>query len=66
MPLVGPSGAELEADLAFHPGEREAMSALHQSYALGDVVAARKAFVARQPMGRFGTAEEIAALKVRS
>lgn len=39
-PLAGPSGAELEADLAFHPGEREAMSALHQSYGLGDVVAA--------------------------
>jgi hypothetical protein len=40
VPLAGPSGAELEADLAFHPGEREAMSALRQSYALGDVVAA--------------------------
>ncbi len=36
--VVGPSGAELEADLAFHPGEREAMGGLHQSYALGEVV----------------------------
>jgi len=30
--------------------------------ALGDVEEARKAFVARQPMGRLGTAEEVAAL----
>lgn len=36
--LVGPSGAELEADLAFHPGERESMAGLRQSYGLGDVV----------------------------
>jgi len=32
------AGAELEADLAFHPGEREAMAGLRQSYGLGDVV----------------------------
>jgi hypothetical protein len=36
--VAGPSGAELEADLAFHPGEREAMSGLRQSYGLGEVV----------------------------
>jgi hypothetical protein len=35
---VRPAGAELEADLAFHPGEREAMAGLRQSYGLGDVV----------------------------
>jgi len=32
--------------------------------ALGNVEEARKAFIARQPMGRLGTAEEIAALAV--
>jgi 2-keto-3-deoxy-L-fuconate dehydrogenase len=32
--------------------------------ALGDYETARAAFVARQPMGRLGTAEEIAALAV--
>ncbi|MFZ9948970.1 MAG: SDR family oxidoreductase, partial [Gemmobacter sp.] len=32
--------------------------------ALGDVDAARAAFIARQPMGRFGQPEEIAALAV--
>jgi 2-keto-3-deoxy-L-fuconate dehydrogenase len=32
--------------------------------ALGDAEAARKAFVARQPMGRLGTAEEVAAICV--
>ena len=35
---VASTGAELEADLAFHPGAREAMARLRQSYALGDVV----------------------------
>ena len=35
---AAPTGAELEADLAFHPGAREAMARLRQSYALGDVV----------------------------
>ena len=32
--------------------------------AQGDYEAARKAFVARQPMGRIGTAEEMAAVAV--
>ena len=32
--------------------------------AQGDYEAARKAFVARQPMGRLGTPEEMAALAV--
>jgi 2-keto-3-deoxy-L-fuconate dehydrogenase len=32
--------------------------------ALGNVEEARKAFIARQPMGRLGTAEEVAALAV--
>jgi hypothetical protein len=35
---LAPTGTELEADLAFHPGAREAMARLRQSYALGDVV----------------------------
>ena len=37
-PIALESGAELEADLAFHPGEREAMAGLRQSYQLGDEV----------------------------
>ncbi len=37
-PATGPSGAELEADLVFHPGEREAMVRLRQSYRLGEEV----------------------------
>jgi hypothetical protein len=37
-PVALASGAELEADLAFHPGEREAMAGLQQSYRLGDEV----------------------------
>lgn len=37
-PAALSSGAELEADLAFHPGEREAMAGLRQSYRLGDEV----------------------------
>ena len=37
-PAPGPSGAELEADLAFHPGEREALAALRQSYRLGEEI----------------------------
>ena len=32
--------------------------------ARGDIDEARKAFIARQPMGRLGTVEEIAALGV--
>jgi 2-keto-3-deoxy-L-fuconate dehydrogenase len=35
-----------------------------QGEAIGDVEAARKAFIARQPMGRVGRPEEIAALAV--
>jgi hypothetical protein len=35
---AGPSGAELEADLAFHPGEREALARLRQSYQLGEEI----------------------------
>lgn len=35
-----------------------------QGEAMGDVEAARAAFIARQPMGRIGTPEEIAALAV--
>jgi 2-keto-3-deoxy-L-fuconate dehydrogenase len=35
-----------------------------QGAATGDVEAARRAFIARQPMGRIGTPEEIAALAV--
>jgi hypothetical protein len=38
LPAARPSGAELEADLAFHPGEREAMVSLRQSYRLGDEI----------------------------
>jgi hypothetical protein len=37
-PVAAPSGAELEADLAFHPGEREALARLQQSYRLGEEV----------------------------
>ena len=37
-PAALSSGAELEADLAFHPGERDAMAGLQQSYRLGDEV----------------------------
>jgi len=37
-PAMRAAGAELEADLAFHPGEREAMAGLRQSYRLGDVM----------------------------
>jgi hypothetical protein len=36
--LRSPSGSELEADLAFHPGQREAMAHLRQSYQLGEQV----------------------------
>jgi 2-keto-3-deoxy-L-fuconate dehydrogenase len=38
---------------------------LHERlHATGDYEAAKKAFIARQPMGRIATAEEIAALVV--
>ncbi len=38
VPLPEPSGAELEADLAYHPGEREALARLRQSYQLGEEI----------------------------
>jgi 2-keto-3-deoxy-L-fuconate dehydrogenase len=47
---------------AICPGTVDTPS-LHQRFATtGDAVAARQAFVARQPMGRLGEASEIAAL----
>jgi len=47
---------------AICPGTIATPSLDERIAALGDVEAARKAFVARQPMGRLGTAEEVAAL----
>ena len=47
---------------AICPGTVETPSLGDRIKALGDEEEARKAFVARQPMGRLGTAEEIAAL----
>jgi 2-keto-3-deoxy-L-fuconate dehydrogenase len=47
---------------AICPGTVETPSLGERIAAQGDVVAARKAFIARQPMGRLGTAEEIAYL----
>jgi len=35
---ASPLGSELEADLAYHPGEREAISLLQQSFRLGEEV----------------------------
>ena len=49
---------------AICPGTVQTPSLDERIAALGDPVEARKAFVARQPMGRLGTAEEIAALAV--
>jgi 2-keto-3-deoxy-L-fuconate dehydrogenase len=46
------------------PGTVESPSLNDRMRATGDYDAARKAFVARQPMGRMATAEEIAALVV--
>jgi 2-keto-3-deoxy-L-fuconate dehydrogenase len=47
---------------AISPGTTETPS-LHDRFAAsGDIEAARAAFIARQPMGRLGTAEEIAAV----
>ncbi|MGQ0676694.1 MAG: SDR family oxidoreductase [Rhodospirillales bacterium] len=46
------------------PGTVQSPSLDQRIAALGDAEAARKAFVARQPMGRLGTAEEIAAVCV--
>ncbi|HKP26822.1 MAG TPA: SDR family oxidoreductase [Dongiaceae bacterium] len=44
------------------PGTVETPSLEQRMAARGDVAEARKAFIARQPMGRLGKAEEIAAL----
>jgi len=46
------------------PGTISTPSLEDRIAALGNVEEARKAFVARQPMGRLGTAEEVAALAV--
>jgi meso-butanediol dehydrogenase/(S,S)-butanediol dehydrogenase/diacetyl reductase len=47
---------------AICPGTVDTPSLRHRIAAAGDPEAARAAFIARQPMGRLGTAEEIAAL----
>lgn len=49
---------------AICPGTIQSPSLDERIAAQGDVETARKAFIARQPMGRLGTAEEIAALAV--
>ena len=49
---------------AICPGTVESPSLEQRMAALGDVEKARKEFVARQPMGRLGKPEEIAALAV--
>jgi 2-keto-3-deoxy-L-fuconate dehydrogenase len=49
---------------AICPGTVESPSLEQRMAALGDVEKARREFVARQPMGRLGKAEEIAALAV--
>ena len=49
---------------AICPGTVQTPSLDERIAALGDPVEARKAFITRQPMGRLGTAEEIAALAV--
>jgi 2-keto-3-deoxy-L-fuconate dehydrogenase len=46
------------------PGTVQTPSLDQRIASRGDPVAARRAFVARQPMGRLGTAEEVAALVV--
>jgi 2-keto-3-deoxy-L-fuconate dehydrogenase len=46
------------------PGTVDSPSLQDRMRAQGDYEAARKAFVARQPMGRLGTAEEMAAIAV--
>jgi 2-keto-3-deoxy-L-fuconate dehydrogenase len=46
------------------PGTVDSPSLHDRLRAMGDYEEARKAFVARQPMGRIGTAEEIAHLAV--
>jgi 2-keto-3-deoxy-L-fuconate dehydrogenase len=47
---------------AICPGTVQSPSLEQRLAASGDYEAARRAFVARQPMGRFGRAEEIAEL----
>jgi len=49
---------------AICPGTVDTPSLGERIAALGDVEAARKAFIARQPLGRLGTAEEMAELAV--
>lgn len=49
---------------AICPGTVDSPSLHDRMRAVGDYEAARAAFIARQPMGRLGTAEEIAALAV--
>ncbi|KJV10348.1 oxidoreductase [Elstera litoralis] len=49
---------------AICPGTVDSPSLHDRMRALGDYETARAAFIARQPMGRLGTAEEIAALAV--
>jgi 2-keto-3-deoxy-L-fuconate dehydrogenase len=49
---------------AICPGTIDTPSLAGRMEATGDAVAARAAFVARQPMGRLGTAEEVAHLAV--
>lgn len=49
---------------AICPGTVQSPSLEERLSATGDYEAARKAFIARQPMGRIGTPEEIAALAV--
>jgi 2-keto-3-deoxy-L-fuconate dehydrogenase len=49
---------------AICPGTVESPSLEQRLHATGDYVAARAAFVARQPIGRIGSPEEIAALVV--
>ena len=49
---------------AICPGTIDTPSLHGRMAATGDAAAARAAFIARQPMGRLGTAEEVAALAV--
>jgi 2-keto-3-deoxy-L-fuconate dehydrogenase len=49
---------------AICPGTIDSPSLGARMAATGDAVAARKAFIARQPMGRLGTPDEVAALVV--
>ncbi|WP_337995092.1 SDR family oxidoreductase [Novosphingobium sp. KACC 22771] len=49
---------------AISPGTVESPSLLERFAATGDADAARAAFIARQPMGRLGQADEIAAIAI--